>query len=60
MELHSRAADVIILDPEMLNPNTKLYISSYTNSKNPKIVNMTNSRSKTVAQIAPKTGDFVP
>ncbi len=28
---------------EMLNPNTKLYISSYTNSKKPKIVNMTSS-----------------
>ncbi|WP_242063272.1 hypothetical protein [Nostoc sp. FACHB-892] len=29
--------------PEMLNANTKLYISSYTNSKKPKIVNMTSS-----------------
>ncbi|MFN6456500.1 MAG: hypothetical protein RM022_030520 [Nostoc sp. EfeVER01] len=28
---------------EMLNPNTKLYISSYTNSKKLKIVNMTSS-----------------
>jgi hypothetical protein len=28
---------------EMLNPNTKLYIFSYTNSKKPKIVNMTSS-----------------
>jgi tetratricopeptide (TPR) repeat protein len=30
-------------ESEMLNPNTKLYISSYTNSKKPKIVNMTSS-----------------
>ncbi len=30
-------------DAEMLNPNTKLYISSYTNFKKPKIVNMTSS-----------------
>jgi len=31
------------ITPEMLNPNTKLYISSYTKSKKPKIVNMTSS-----------------
>jgi len=29
--------------PEMLNPNTKLYISSYTNSKKAKLVNITSS-----------------
>ncbi|MEH1821958.1 MAG: BadF/BadG/BcrA/BcrD ATPase family protein, partial [Nostoc sp.] len=31
------------IEAEMLNPNTKLYIFSYTNSKKPKIVNMTSS-----------------
>jgi hypothetical protein len=28
---------------EMLNPDTKLYIDSYTNSKKPKLVNITSS-----------------
>jgi hypothetical protein len=41
--LTTRYAKDIAPGAEMLNPNTKLYISSYTNSKKPKIVNMTSS-----------------
>ncbi|MBN3951023.1 MAG: type I-MYXAN CRISPR-associated Cas8a1/Cmx1, partial [Nostoc sp. NMS7] len=38
-----QAGKIINTEPEMLNPNTKLYIFNYSNSKKPKIVNMTSS-----------------
>ena len=34
---------ILSLTAETLNPDTKLYIHSYTNSLKPKIVNMTSS-----------------